>query len=207
MLNIPYISQPDHMSCALACYTMVAKYFFPETNLEEIVKISDWQKGYVVWSFKFWLWIMDKGVRVTEYDLIDSQAWANDGIEGLRKSVSEKEFDFYIHNTKNIESYSEDIKKVLTHPNFTYIQEKPRFEILERAVSDGKICEVVLDSRTLRDREGFSLHRVVVLGIKNGKVYFHDPAMEEKDEITIEKFKEAWLTAVNEPELCIYEKI
>lgn len=207
MQNIPYIPQPDSMSCALACYTMVAKYFFPEMTLEDVAKISNWQKGYVVWAYKFWLWIMDQGIKITEYDLIDSETWANEGIEGLKKSVSENEFNFYMKNTRNIESYSGDIKRVLAHSNFTYIRKKPTFEILEKALLDDKICEVVLDSKTLKDREGFSLHRVVVLGIEDGKIYFNDPAEENEGEASKEKFKTAWLTAVKEPELCIYEKI
>src|SRR3990167_6586554 len=102
MLDIPYVANPGK-GCALACYTMVAKYFFPETTFEQIAKISDWEPGYVIWPFRFWLWIMDKGVKVTDYDLIDLQGWADKGVEGLRQSVGEKEFNNYLSNTKNLE--------------------------------------------------------------------------------------------------------
>lgn len=189
MLKIPYVSQPDSKSCALASYAMVAKYFFPEVSLQDIARISEWKEGYVVWAYKFWLWIMDKGVKIEEYDLVDAKAWAHEGLEGLRKSVSEKEFNYYIENTKDIESYSEDIKKVLSHPNFIFHKQKPTLELLENKLLEGNICEVVLDSRTLRNKEGFSLHRVVILGIENGNVFFHDPAHEDKGNISIEKFK------------------
>jgi len=185
---------------------MVAKYFFPEISLEEIAKISDWQKGYVVWAYKFWLWIMDKGIKIEEYDLIDTNAWAEEGLEGLKKSVSEKEFNYYVENTKDIESYSQDIKKILSHPSFVFHRQKPTFDLLEHSLLTNSVCEVVLDSRTLRDREGFSLHRVVIKGIENGKVFFHDPARENEGEVSIEKFKNAWLESVSEPELCIYSR-
>lgn len=205
MLNIPFVKQPDPKSCALACSTMIAKYYFPETSFTQVAEISNWQAGYVVWTYKFWIWIMNQDIKITEYDLIDSKAWADDGIEGLKKSVSEKEFKYYVENSKDINSYSEDIKQVFVHKNFTYFQQKPSFEDLEKALSNGHICEVVLDSRNLRDQEGFSLHRVVILGIDSEDIVFHDPAVGPACRFSISKFKEAWLEAVSEPELCIYQ--
>lgn len=205
MLDIPFVKQPDPKSCALACSTMIAKYFFPDTSFTQVAEISSWQAGYVVWTYKFWIWLMDQGIKISEFDLIDAKAWANEGIEGLKKSVSEKEFKYYVENTKDINSYAEDIKKVLDHENFTYLQKKPTFENLEKALSIGNICEVVLDSRNLRDQEGFSLHRVVVLGIVSDEIVFHDPAVGPACRFPVSKFKEAWLIAVSEPELCIYQ--
>ncbi|HVZ67165.1 MAG TPA: cysteine peptidase family C39 domain-containing protein [Patescibacteria group bacterium] len=206
MLKIPYIKQPDDNSCALACYTMVAKYFFPEVSLEEIAKISDWEEGYVVWAFKFWLWIMGRGIKITDYDLLDAKTWARDGLEGLKKSVSEKEFNFYINNTKDINSYSHDIKKVLTNHNFFFFRQKPTFETLEKSINENKICEVVLDAGTLSGQNFFSLHRVVVLEVDDNKIIFHDPANKPNVEIGKDLFVKAWLEAVSEPELCIYTR-
>jgi hypothetical protein len=109
MLNIPYEKNQGN-ACALACYTMTARYFFTESSFEQIAKISDWKPGFVIWPYKFWLWLLDKGIKITDFDLIDAEAWANDGLEGLRKSISAKEYEFYLANTKDIDSYSEDIK-------------------------------------------------------------------------------------------------
>lgn len=186
---------------------MVAKYFFPEVTFDEIAKISAWQPGYVVWSFKFWLWIMSKGVRIKEYDTLDYELWIRKGVEGLRKSVSEKEFKFYKQNTKDIKTYSKDIARVLKNPKFSFSRRKPMFSDLEENVKDGKICEVVLDSRTLKGKKGFSLHRVVVLDKNDDSVIFHDPADKPNVKVGKKLFIKSWLEAVSEPELCIYEKI
>lgn len=206
MLKAPYIKQPDPMSCALACYAMVAKHFFPQISFSEIAKISDWKPEYVIWSFKFWLWIMDKGITIEEYDVIDYKAWANEGLEGLRKSTSEKEFNYYINNSFDLESYSEDIKKILAHPNFTYHRIKPTFEMLKTAVKNGNICEVVVDARTLQGRDGFSLHRVVVLGADDNFVTFHDPGDKPNVKVAKDLFVKAWLETVTDSELCIYKQ-
>ena len=207
MLKIPYIKQPDNSSCALACYYMVAKHFFLEVSFDKVAKISDWKPGYVVWAFKFWLWIMDEGIKITEYDSTGYEAWAKEGLEGLRKSTSEKEFKYYIDHSFDLESYSQDIKKMLKHPNFTFHRIKPTFETLESAVRRGKVCEVVLDSRTLKGREGFALHRVVILAIDKDFVILHDPAAKPNVKISKDLFIKSWLEAVSESELCIYESL
>lgn len=209
MLEVPYIEQPDRNACALASYTMVAKYFFPETTLEEIAKISNWEKGYVVWAFKFWFWIMDHGVKVTGYDTLDYDGWARDGIEGLKKSVSPKEFNFYLNNTKDLESYSRDIGRVLAHRNFSQHKKTPTIRELESAMARGNICEVVLDAGTLQGRDEFSLHRVVVLDVSPEEVVYHDPSRSggSHQKTARDLFEHAWLTAVAESELCEYEKI
>ena len=89
--DIPYVGNPGS-ACALACYTMVSMYFFPNTNFEKIAKISRWKEGYVVWEMPFWNWIMEQGVNVTNYDLINFTAWAEQGTEGLKASVPENLF-------------------------------------------------------------------------------------------------------------------
>jgi hypothetical protein len=207
MLDIPYISAPRN-ACALACYTMVAKYFFPEVTFKRIATIANWQEGYVVWGFKFWLWIMDRGIKVKNYDDIALLNWANQGVEGLKASVPKKEFEFYLNNTKNLELMTDDIKKVLNHHHFTHHQQNPKLSDLISSLKAGNVCEVVLDAKTLDRKEGFSLHRVVVLDANDHTVTLNDPRpnpMPARKEPT-SLFVKAWLEAVNEPELCIYHK-
>lgn len=208
MMNIPY-EKNRGKACALACYTMVARYYFPEVTFEQIAKISDWEPGYAIWAFKFWLWIMNKGIKIIDYDIIDYEAWVKKGIEGLKKSVSKKEFEFYLNETKNLDAYSEDIKKVFNHKNFTFYKKIPTFFDLESAFKNGSICEVTLDARTLDKKDGFSMHRVVILDITNKNIIFHDPRLNEPKPARIESkelFIKSWLKAVTGPELCIYNK-
>ncbi len=209
MLDIPF-EKNRGKACALSCYTMTARYFFPEVTFEEMAKISDWKKGYVIWGFKFWLWIMDKGIKITEYDLIDLEKWAEEGIESLKDDISKEEYDFLVKHTWQIDSYSDDIKKVLAHPNFIFKRQRPTWNDLQEAFDRGAVCEVVLDPVTLDKKNGIiELHRVVVLDIKNNKITFHDPRTNKPRPArveSIELFKKAWLEALVEPELCVYEK-
>ncbi|HUW21688.1 MAG TPA: hypothetical protein VMW41_03370 [Candidatus Bathyarchaeia archaeon] len=196
-------------ACALACYSMTAKYFFSETTFDQILKISDWSPNYVAWPFKFWKWIMDQGIKITDFDLIDYKRWLNKGVSALKSSLTEKEFDWLRKNSQDLSIIGKDLKKVVEHRNFTHRRGKPKFSDLKSAVKKKSVCEVVLDSRTLDKKEGFSLHRVVVTGINKNKVTFHDPrgnkTIAGRTE-SLSHFKRAWLVAVSDPELCIYSK-
>ena len=206
MLQVPYEKQIDPSACALACYTMVAKYFFPEITTEGMKQIADWQPGYVVWAFKFWKWIMDREIKIEEYELIDYKLWAERGLEGLHKSVSDNEFNYYTKNAKDINIYPEQIKGVIGHRNFLHRQEKPTYEQLTKALAENKACTVVLDSRTLQGLSGFSLHQVLVLNANEDEVIMHDPLVGPALKTSKARFINAWLTAVSQPELTIYSK-
>ncbi len=207
MLKIPYVGSSEN-ACALACYTMTAKYFFPKTTFKQIAEISDWKPGYIVWSFKFWLWIMDKGIKITEYDRLSLQKWVDEGVEGLKKSVPKQELDYYVKNSKDLRGLIDDIRKVMRHKNFTHHARNPKFGDLTKALKENKVCEVVFNSRALNNREGLVLHRVVVLDVNNDAVVFHDPRSEPRPyrKENIAHFTKSWLEETSEPELCIYSK-
>ncbi|MBI4043527.1 MAG: hypothetical protein HY393_01815 [Candidatus Diapherotrites archaeon] len=190
---------------------MVAKYFFPDVHKKEIAQIAEAEPKYVVWPFPFWKWILDKGVKINEFSSIDYTAWAVQGVAGLRKSVSEKEFKYYAENTKNLSAYAECIREVFSHPNFHFHWQRPTFTDLQKAFERGAVCEVLVDSHTLDEVKGFELHRLVVLDVQMDNVVVHDPRvrpMERHIKRNVPKalFIKAWLEAVSNPELCTYEK-
>ena len=206
MLSIPYEKQIDPNACALACYTMVAKYFFPEITTEVIKMVAGWEPDYTVWAFKFWRWIMDCGIKIEEYELIDYNLWAEEGLTGLRKSVSDSEFNFYTKYAKDIGVYPEQIKAILNHKNFKYHKAKPTYEQLNDALANKKVCTVVLDSRSLRNLTGFSLHQVVILSASKDQVNIHDPLTGPNLAIPKATFIKAWLEKVSQPELTVYSR-
>lgn len=176
MRQVPYHGNPDN-ACALACYTMAAQYLLPAENitLEQLGKIADWKKGYVVWAYPVWKWLMDKGIRITDIDVIDNELWAKEGIKGLRKSVSSKEFQFYKDNTFDLDMVSEQLAMVYDHPNFTYIRKRLSWEDVVTQFNEPGICDITVDGRKLHRKEGFTMHRVVLIDITDKEVVFHDP--------------------------------
>jgi hypothetical protein len=186
MLKIPFFENPGS-ACALACYTMTAN---------------------VIWPFSFWIWMMDQGIQITDFDTIDYEKWSEEGIEGLRDSLSQRDFEYYQKVTKDIDALREDIKKVFEHKNFTYHKRSPVFLDLEDAFKNGAVCEVTLNSATLDKEEDFLPHRVVILDITKETITFHDPRKTKpypKRCVDLELFKKAWLEADVTPELCVYQ--
>jgi hypothetical protein len=176
MRQVPYHDNPGN-ACALACYTMAAQYLLPDVGItfEQFGKIADWHPGYVVWEASVFPWLMDQGIRIVYYDVIDFEAWLSSGIEGLRKTIPPDELKWYQDNTYNFDGLAEHIKAMFAHPNFTYIQRGPTWEDIIAENAKPGICDVTLNSQILNHKEGFAAHRVVLIAITDEEVIFHDP--------------------------------
>ena len=209
MLLVPYVASPAKMWCALACYTMVAKYFFPDVALEDIAEISNWEAGYVCWAFPFWKWMVERGISIVDYDLADYEAFAEKGVDYWREAFPEAESDFFVNNTYDVAMIQESAKAILDHPYFSSVYQKTTMDMLVAHLTEWAVCEVVLNSRRLSARNGIVLHRVVVLDVSNDVVCFHDPSHEQWERRTIERsvFEQAWLHDIEWSELCVYKKI
>jgi hypothetical protein len=187
---------------------MVGQYLLPEESIsfEQLGEIADWHKGYVVWAYPVWQWMMDKGVKITDFDVIDYEGWANEGVEGLKAAVSEKNFKFYKKNSYDLEETSKQLSLVSTHPNFTYIKKKLSWQdVLEEFKKPG-ICDVSVDGRFLNRKDGFSLHRIVLIDITKNEVVFHDPTKENDGAYKSESvnfFREAF-ERIDGPEMARY---
>ena len=176
MKHVPYHDNPGN-ACALACYTMVAQYLLPNADVafEQLGNIAGWRKGFVVWEFPIWQWLMDCGVRIIDYDVINYDAWIKEGISGLKNSIPQDEFEWYKKNTYDLNEVTRHIGHVFSHPNFTYIRKRPTWEDVVTEYKKPGLCDIVLNSHTLNRQEGFAAHRVVLIEITDKEVIFHDP--------------------------------
>jgi len=176
MKQAPYHDNPGN-ACALACYTMVAQYLLPDLNVtfEQLGKIGDWHKGYVIWEFPIWNWLLDRGIYISNYEPADEVSWANGGIEGLKKSISTEEFTWYEKNTYSLAAVTKDLQKTLINPHFTYIHRQPLWQDVINEHAKSGICDITLNLQALNHKDGLDVHRVVLLDITNTEVVFHDP--------------------------------
>jgi hypothetical protein len=207
MKKAPYISNSGN-ACALACYTMAAQYLLPDAGItfEKMAKIADWRKGYVVWGFPVWKWLMDRGVYLTDYDTIDYEAWAKEGAAGLKRSVPQKEFAFYQKNTYDLEAESTRVNLMYNHPHFTYIRRSPGWNDIVAEHEKPDICDLTLNLRKLNHEEGFAVHRVVLLDITEDEAVFHDPNRDGSGAYRrepLQHFKQS-IASLGSPELARY---
>lgn len=207
MRIVPYHDNPGN-ACALACYTMVAQYLLPDAGItfEQLGKITDWHPDYVVWEAPFFVWLMNRGAYITDYDVIDFEAWVEEGVEGLQKTIPAAELEWYRENTYDFGGLTEHVKAAFEHPNFTYIQRKPTWEDVVAEVAKPGICDMTLNSRALNRKEGFDAHRVVIIEITDAEVVFHDPNKDGSGDYrreSIAHFRKA-LDAIESPCLVRY---
>ena len=207
MKDVPYHGNPGN-ACALACYTMSARYLLPKEDItfENFGKLANWKKGYVIWAFPIWKWLMDKGVKIDDYDTVDYSLWAKEGTKGLRKSLPPKAFKFVKDNTYDLDEVSKQAVLALDYPNFKYTKCHVTWEMIVKETSKPGICEVGLDGRMLHRKEGFTLHRVVLIEINDKEVIFHDPTFENDGAYKREPvdFFRKCVESVVDTELCRY---
>ena len=175
MKKVPY--EPNRgNSCALSCYTMAARYLWPDEDItfEQLAKTADWRRGYAVWGFRVWKWMMDKGARIVDYDVIDYEAWAKEGIRGYKNSVSKEHFDWVYKHSYDLEAETQNIGLAFEHPNFTYVRKEIAWADVEREFKKPGICDLTLNIGLIDEgRDG--IHRVVLVDITDTEVVFHDP--------------------------------
>jgi len=176
MKIVPYHDNPGS-ACALACYTMVAQYLLPNLGItfEQLGKIAGWEKGYAVWPFPVWEWLMDKGVKIVDYDVIDYKLWANKGYESLKNSLPSVEYDAYKKSTYDINLVGRQVKLAFAHPNFTYVRKKVSWDDVVAEFNKPGICDLTINLNALNRLDGYVAHRIVLLDITPAEVVFHDP--------------------------------
>lgn len=176
MKQVPYLPNPGN-ACALACYTMVAQYLLPKEGVtfQQLSDIANRCEGYVVWEFPIWKWLMDRNLHITDYDVIDYDAWIADGVPGFARSIPAEEFKWYQENTYDLNEVTPHIRAAFDHPNFTYHKRKPTWHDVVAEYKEPGICDIVLNSKALNREEGFAAHRVVLIEITDDEVVFHDP--------------------------------
>lgn len=206
--KVPYRGNPTNSYCALACYTMIGQYLLPDADItfEKFGKLAHYKPGHVVWAYPIWKWMLEHSIYIEDQDMIDQYAWAKQGIQGLKESVSKQEFEFYASNTYDLESVTKQVKLVVDHPNFRAIQKKLSWEDIVTEFNKPGICDITLDGKVLGRKPGFSVHRVVILNINNKDVVFHNPRVDNQGAFQkepIAHFRKA-VESLSGPELCRY---
>lgn len=206
--NVPYHGNPTDSHCALACYTMIGQYLLPNAGItfEMFGKLADYRPGYVVWAYPVWSWMLDCGIQIVNQDIIDQVAWAEQGSAGLKKSVSQEEFEYYKKNTHNLDAVSKQVKLVVEHPAFKAIKKQLSWDDIVDEFNKPGICDITLDGKLLGRESGFSIHRVVLLHIDDDEVVFHNPLVDDKGSFqkeSVAHFRAA-VESLSGPELCRY---
>ncbi|MDR1032620.1 MAG: hypothetical protein LBL84_01260 [Candidatus Nomurabacteria bacterium] len=209
MKQVPYEGNRGGSSCALSCYTMAARYLWPDKGItfEQLAEIADYHAGYVAWGFAVWKWMVEQGARIVNYDVVDYAAWARGGLKGFEKSISPESFEYYNKVTFDIGKDTKDLQALFGQPGFDFVQKQVTWDDVVREFHKPGICDVSINLRVIDDEDGFVGHRVVLLDITDDEVVFHDPRSKPgyaKRHEPLVKFKRAFDDIPDGAELCRY---
>jgi hypothetical protein len=188
---------------------MAARYLFPDKKItfDQLAEIADYHVGYVVWGFPVWQWLIEQGAEITDYDIVDYGAWAKDGIDGYRKSVSEEHFNYVTGQTFDIKKDTKNLQKLYGNPVFHFVKKVVDWEdVLENFRKPG-ICDLTLAMGVIDGKNELLLHRVVLLDITDTEVIYHDPnnaGNGANRHTPIDIFKKAFLAIPDGSEICHY---
>jgi len=187
---------------------MVGQYLLPDAGItfEMFGELADYKPGYVVWAYPVWKWMLDHGVHIIDQDISGQEEWSKEGVEGLRRSVSKKEFEYYKMNTYDLEAVTKQLQLVAEHPNFKSTQKRLSWDDIVEEFNKPGICDITLDGKFLSHKPDFSVHRVVLLDITDNEVTFHNPRVDNGGAFqkeTINHFRAA-IEKLSGPEVCRY---
>lgn len=175
--NIPQIKQIDETSCASANYTMVANALNLSYSLEDILRVTKSEIGFV----PFWKFLLENhDIEIIDFNENDLKVWAEKGFEVFEKEIDEKTFNFLKDRIVFPDKYQDGLKFLFKNKSFKFFHQKPSTDLLKEYFAKGYVCEVMLDPWLIYGEEPprYSLHRVFIVDINNNEIIFHDPAFD-----------------------------
>jgi hypothetical protein len=151
--------------------------------------------------------MIEQGAHITDYDVIDYNAWAREGLDGYRKSVSPENFRRITDLTYNINKDTEDLRKLYNTPNFKFIKKRLAWNDVVRNFQKPGICDLTINIKLLDNSRSSNNHRVILLDITTDEVVFHDSDNKFSGANRREplgKFVEAFESVPDGAELCRY---
>lgn len=193
-LDIPFFpNTPDDTHCVQASLKMVMKYFWPakDFSFDELDKITAKVPNMWTWPFAGDIWLSEHGIEVKTIQIFDIKRFAEEGEQYIVEFAGEKVAKAQAaHSDISAEKeYAKEyIRKV---PIETRI---PTIEDIKKLTTEGYVVTVSVNSYTLNGKEGYSGHRVVIIGISDEGVYINDPGLppQENRFVPTDVFMKAW---------------
>ena len=193
-LDIPfYANTKDNTHCFQAALKMVLKYFKPEENFtfEQLDKVTAKVEGLWTWPMAGSIWMQENGFEVVDVEEFDHDKFANEGI-----SYMEKEFGKEVADAQEKHSDIEQeqrFSKIFLEK--VAVQKRiPVLEDLRKFLKKGYLIICNVNSKALKEIQGYSGHAVVIIGFDESNFFIHNPGLPaiENQKVSFKLFEKAW---------------
>jgi len=193
MSDIPFYAQPDSTSCYQACLKMILASLKPEKEYswEELYTFCDKKPDKWTWPLRSMINLSQMGFEVINIEQFDYEKFIVNPViymeEIFGKEMAEAQ-DKHSDIPAEVENAKEFIKKIKTEDRIPTIS-----DLKDLLKQDYKLL-LNVNTRVLRDREGYAGHAIILKYIDDKKVIINDPDGEngENNEHSLEKFLKAW---------------
>lgn len=192
----PYYQNFDDSHCSQCTLRGILEYFEPKATWtwEELDRFTDKEPDKWTWQYRGQINMTERGYDVFAINSEDVDTFMRDGIYETFVVQLGIEAADQIRIHSNLEAANEDmvrfqdlVKQGAIHHELRI----PTIEDMKSFLDKGYLLDCSLNSRKLRDEEGYSSHMVLVYGIDDAHVYFHDSSIAHGGaglKTSIEKF-------------------
>ena len=189
----PFVANTeDGMHCVNAVFRMVAQHLLGrDYTWEEIDALSHASPPKATWTFPVETAFAKMGLHVRNIEPIDYDRLHKEGLPYLKGLVGPDTYDYFA-NKSNVESVLHLIPEFIA----TVEHETRRAEMQEilKWLQEGKLVAAELNSRILNNREGLSLHFVLLYDYDGENILLHDPGLPplESRKVSVADFEKAF---------------
>lgn len=184
----PFHENWDDTHCTECCLRGVLDFFEPYNNLswEDVDKLSNKVEGKWNWPQFGMMSMIKRGYyakRISSSrpeDIVELGAREylirNQGLEAAEISIK---------NSPPLDEIEHACRELLTYQNTEHICKIPDVDDVKTLLSEGYLISSIVNSRALNNKEGYSGHAVLIYGMDDEYIYFHDsglPAVESRKE-------------------------
>lgn len=191
--KVPFVANSkDRMHCVPAVFRMLNQYYFGEDfTWEEIDEILKVKKGKGTWTLPGLTKLSKKGLEILIIEATDYKELYKDGPDYLTKFYGKDTADYYLKNS-NFKSVIPLIPEFLK--NVEQINREATIEDIVKYLNQGSLIGVDINPRILNNKDGFSLHHVLIYDFDGDSFFLHDPGPPPKKsrKVMIEDFKKAF---------------
>jgi hypothetical protein len=192
--DIPfYANTPDNTHCFQATLKMVIKHFWPmrEYSWEELDRITAKAEGLWTWPLAGLLWLANQGLEVKNIEVFDYSRFIEHGGDYLIAEFGEE------FGKAQIEHSDIDQERALAATLLErgmVMKAIPTLHLLKQLLGEGYVVICNINSRRLKNEEGYAGHFVVVKGFDEQHLFLHNPGLPPlaNQAVPFELFEQAW---------------
>lgn len=143
----------------------------------QMERLTDFHEGDQTWPFAGWLAAANAGLKVTNVEDFDPQAFVeNPEAEVERQAQGDRELVDHMLSVADVHHLIPHVEACLRHPNINFEQRPPSpEEIAEAFARRDARCAVNINYKVLAGLPGYNGHFVMVSSLEGDAVHFQDP--------------------------------